>query len=128
VVGVAEGAIRAGLVMPTPRGGLWARWQAGTRHDPDILDLPPEERSIWSGLIELATESSKRGEIKFTDAQLARDLHLSEESVTHAVDHFAQRGKLTRKDDRLVLRNFKVFNPPARFVTPSQRNGHGKGD
>lgn len=110
------------------RGGLWVRWQIGTRHDPDILDLPPEERSIWSGLVELAGESSRRGEVKFTDAQLARDLHLPEENVCHALEHLEAVGKVTRKDGRIVLRNFKVFNPPARFVTPSQRNGHGKGD
>lgn len=70
----------------------WARWQADTHRDQDLLDLPPAERWVWPTLVGLACRGTPHGDVEMSDQQLAREAHLTETQVTHALRHLRQRG------------------------------------
>lgn len=73
----------------------WIRWQVDTHRDPDVLDLPPEERWIWPVLCGLGGKSTPPGWTLMTNGQLAREAHLLEEQIAHALRHLRARGRIT---------------------------------
>lgn len=73
---------------------IWVRLDVRAHRDPDILDLPPEERAIWPALLALAGQNVPHGRVEMTVRQLAREVDLPQELVQHALDHFVQRGRI----------------------------------
>lgn len=99
----------------------WIRLETDTHRDGDILDRPAAQRPLWYALLELGGRGKPHGTIRFTDAHLAREVDISVDDVTAALDAWVECGKIVRKDGAVVVRNFRKHNPPLRFLSHGQR-------
>ena len=93
---------------------IWFRWQTNGHRDADILDLPDSERWFWIVLLGLAGKERRLANgnrvVRMSSTQLAREAHLNEKQVEHALRHLWDRKRIrytTSGGDAVVRRHRK---------------------